>query len=176
MHVSEQDLSDLRQLVGESHRIVEDLEIERGKVEEFAHAIKNDDGIHHDVDVACDRGYPAIPAPLTFTRTGYFPRYHPDELDVFHGGGTYFGFDIDFDPERTVHAEQSYEYERPMFVGDTLTGTATLAEVFTRDRDGGGVLTFAVFETEYRDSSGELVQTETTTFVETPEELSESDS
>jgi len=169
----ERELGELQELVGQSHRTVEGLRIEPGKVEEFARAVKSEDPVHRDEKAASDRGYPLIPAPLTFTRTGYFQRYRPDDLNVFHGDGTYFGFDVTFDPERTVHGEQAYEYERSLYVGDELTGTTTLRDLFERESGDGGTLTFAVFETEYRDGDGKLVLTERTTFIETASELSD---
>lgn len=54
-----------------------------------------------------------------------------------------------------------------MFVGDVLEGTTTLTDVFGRDGSRGGTMTFTILETEYRDASGELVETERSTLIET---------
>ncbi|MFC7318664.1 FAS1-like dehydratase domain-containing protein [Halomarina halobia] len=154
-------LAELEALVGTSVVTAEDLTVEAGKVEEFARAIGDDNPVYREEAVAADRGYDAVPAPLTFTRTTLFPRYRPAGVD------SYRGFDLGFDPEYSVHGEQAYEFERPLLVGDVLTGTTTLTDVFRRDGSRGGTMTFAVLETEYRDADGELVVTEEATIIET---------
>lgn len=154
-------LDELRAQVGESVRTVEDLRVEAGKVEEFARAVGNDNPAHRDADAAARRGFDAIPAPLTFTRTSYFPRYRPAGIDED------LGFDLGFRREHVVHGEQAYEFERPVEVGDVLTGTTTLVDVYQREGDRGGTMTFAVYETEFRDRDGDLVCTERLTRIET---------
>ncbi|MFC6719283.1 MaoC family dehydratase N-terminal domain-containing protein [Natrialbaceae archaeon GCM10025810] len=153
-------LSELEAMVGEQRVTVEEFRIEAGKVEEFARAITEPNPIFRDEDVAREAGYEAIPAPLTYTRVGRFPRYRPDDVEGY-------GFDLGFEPEYVLHGEQSYEYERPLLVGDVLTGTTTLADVYQRDSRRAGTMTFAVHETAYRDENDELVLTERATAIET---------
>ena len=151
-------IEELEALVGTSVVTVEDFAIEAGKVEEFARAVKDDDPVHRDRAVAQERGFEDIPAPLTFERVSMFPRYRTVEK---------YGIDLGFREEYTIHGEQEYEYERPLVVGDVLTGTTTLAEVYERDGGRGGTMTFAVLETEYTDEDGELVLTARSTAIET---------
>jgi acyl dehydratase len=106
---------------------VEGLEVEAGKVAEFATALRDDNPIHHDPAAATEREFDAVPAPLTFTRTSYFPRYRPEGISGIQG------FDLGFDEQYTVHGEQAYEYERPLVVGDVLTGDTTVLDAFERD-------------------------------------------
>ncbi|NUB92600.1 MaoC family dehydratase N-terminal domain-containing protein [Haloterrigena sp. SYSU A121-1] len=155
-------LSELEAMVGDSRTTVEAFRIERGKVEEFARAITESDPLFRDASVARDRGYEAVPAPLTYAQVSRFPRYRPDGLE---GQGK--GFDLGFRPEYVLHGEQAYEYERPLLVGDVLTGTTTLSDVYQRDGGRAGSMTFAVYETEYRDESGGLVLTDRVTAIET---------
>ncbi|WP_255152162.1 FAS1-like dehydratase domain-containing protein [Halorarius halobius] len=162
-------LAELQSRVGGSRKTVEGLKIEAGKVKEFARAIKDDNPVFYDEEVAQERGHPAIPAPLTFTRTAYFPRYRAS------GIGLDFGFDLGMDPEYIVHGEQSYEFSRPAYVGDTLTGVTTFRDVYQRDGSTGGEMTFAVFETEYRDQHGDHVLTEQATRIETDGAIDEDD-
>ncbi|WP_424018873.1 FAS1-like dehydratase domain-containing protein [Halorientalis pallida] len=157
----ERPLSELKARVGDSRRTVEGLRVEVGKVAEFATALRDENPIHHDAAAAADRGFDRIPAPLTFTRTAYFPRYRPDGVD-----GTP-GFDLGFRQAYTVHGEQAYEYERPLVVGDVLSGETTLVDVFQRDGRRGGTMTFAVSETAFRDQDGDLVVTARSTAIET---------
>jgi acyl dehydratase len=159
--MAEKSMDELESLVGTSVVTVEEFEVEAGKVEEFARALKDDNPAHRDAEAAADQGFESIPAPLTFTRTAYFPRYRPEGVDDTRP------FDLGMRPEYRVHGEQEYEFERPVRVGDTLTGEVTLVDVYQREGSRGGTMTFAVFETEYRDAEGGLVLTERATTIET---------
>jgi len=163
----------LRDLEGQERETVRGFEIEAGKAAEFANAIEADPPAYRervgesDAEGADDSGKGAIPAPLTFPRVAEFPRYRVDE------GRGLFGFDIGFDFTYLVHGEQSYEYERPLRVGDTLDGTTTLTEVNERTGPDGDAMVIATFETEFRDRSGEPVLTERMTVIETASVASE---
>lgn len=149
----------LESRVGESVHSVTDFRIEVGKVREFARAIGAEDPIYHDEETAQSRGHPAIPAPPTFTRVSMFPRYRP--------AASRLGIDIGFDVRREIHGEQTYEFERPVYVGDVLDGTTTLTDASQRDGSRGGTMTFATLETAYHDQDGNLVLTERSTIIET---------
>jgi acyl dehydratase len=151
----------LKERIGETYRTVEGFGIERGKVAEFARAIHDASDIYFDETAARDAGYETIPAPPTFPRTSYFPRYRPDGVD--HS----LGFDLGFDRARVVHGEQEYEYTRPLYVGDELVGDTTLEDVYQRDGRNGGTMTFAVLRTEFVDTDGEHVLTASNTRIET---------
>ncbi|WP_226482498.1 FAS1-like dehydratase domain-containing protein [Natrinema amylolyticum] len=153
-------LADLEAMVGDSRVTVEEFRIEPGKVEEFARAITAEDPVFRNEAAAVDRGYDRVPAPLTYTQVGRFPRYTPADVDGK-------GFDLGFRPEYVLHGEQAHEYERPIYVGDVLEGTTTLADVFQREGGRAGTMTFAVLETEYRTRDGDLVLTDRSTAIET---------
>jgi acyl dehydratase len=152
---------ELRSMVGTSVRSAEGLRIEAGKVAEFAAAIGDDDPIYRDAEVARDRGYEAIPAPLTFTRTAEFPRYRPAEFVEPRG------FGLGLDPTTTLHGEQSYEYHAPAVVGDVLSATATLTDVRRHQGKRGGEMTFADIEQVFEDRTGRPIVTVQSTYIET---------
>lgn len=154
-------IEEIEEQVGTSIQTVEYLRIEAGKVEEFARAIQDDNPAYRDEDAANEQGLDAVPAPLTFTRTSYFPRYRPDGIDAD------LGFDLGLRSEYVLHGEQEYEYERPIEVGDVLTGTTTLTDIYQREGNQGGMMTFAVYETEFRDQNDDLVCTTRLTRIET---------
>jgi len=56
-----------------------------------------------------------------------------------------------------VHGEQEFEYVRPICVGETLTLTGRIADVYEKTSSGGGVLDFVVLETEAADDQGQTV-------------------
>ncbi|MFC7156911.1 MaoC family dehydratase N-terminal domain-containing protein [Halomarina halobia] len=154
-------LADLKARIGETKTTVEDLVVEAGKVEEFATAIHDPNPLYRDPESAQVAGLDPIPAPPTFLRTWYFPRYRPD------GVGIDFGFDLGLDPRHTIHGQQRYEYHRPVFVGDTLSGETTLADVYQRTGSRGGTMTFAVFETTFTADDGTCVARVENTRIET---------
>ena len=164
--MSDRTLDRLEDRVGESVESVQGLTVEAGKVAEFATAVGDDNSTFRDPDVASQRGFKRIPAPPTFTRTSMFPRYRPT-------GVGRLGFDLGFDIRYELHGEQAYEFARPLYVGDTLSGRTTLTDAYEREGRQGGIMTFAVLETEYTDETGEPVVTERETIIEAPESVAE---
>src|SRR5215831_10218618 len=55
-----------------------------------------------------------------------------------------------------VHGEQEFEYARPIRVGETLTLTGRIADIYEKS-GSSGTLDFVVLETEARDAAGALV-------------------
>lgn len=58
-----------------------------------------------------------------------------------------------------LHAEQHYEYHRPVRVGDVLTATVKPGKTWEKEGRRAGKLLFAETIVEYRDQNGELVVT-----------------
>ena len=58
-----------------------------------------------------------------------------------------------------LHAEQHYEYHRPLRAGDVLTSTTTPGKRWEKEGRRAGKLVFAESVTEYRNQEGELVVT-----------------
>lgn len=52
-----------------------------------------------------------------------------------------------------VHGEQEFEYVRPLRVGETLTLTGRIADIYEKT-GSSGTLDFVVLETEARDTAG----------------------
>jgi acyl dehydratase len=147
-------------MVGESVRTVEDLRVDWSKIDEMARAIRDDNPVHRHPDAAQEQGHESIPAPLIYPMTALFERYQVN-------GGPLYAFDFGMDQRYKVLGEQAYEYERPMYEGDVLTGVTTLSDIYQRDGSRAGTMTFAVLETEYTDEDGDLVVTERRTIIET---------
>ena len=62
-----------------------------------------------------------------------------------------------FDMRRILHGEQEFELLKPILVGDMLTGTAKVADVYEKEGGRGGKMTFMVTEIEYKNQKGEKV-------------------
>lgn len=77
-------------------------------------------------------------------------------IQALAGGADAFA-ELGLDFMTLVHGEQEFEYVRPVRVGETLTLTGRIADVYEKRSSGGGVLDFVVLETEAADADGETV-------------------
>ncbi len=53
-----------------------------------------------------------------------------------------------------VHGEQEFEFVRPVKIGETLTLTGRIADIYEKTNSAGAVLDFVVLETEGKDANG----------------------
>jgi acyl dehydratase len=53
-----------------------------------------------------------------------------------------------------VHGEQEFEYVRPPKMGETLTLTGRIADIYEKTNSAGATLDFVVLETEGKDAGG----------------------
>jgi acyl dehydratase len=111
-------------------------EIEKGQIRRFAKGIGEVDPIHFDEKVAQAAGFASIVAPLTLLGSLC------DMEKIFE---TY-----DLNPQSTMHAEEEYEFFRPVVAGDVITVTHELADAYPKQAPGGRLL-FAVIVTRGRD-------------------------
>ena len=72
-----------------------------------------------------------------------------------------------------LHAEQHYEYHRPLRVGDVLTATVKPGKTWEKEGRRAGKLVFSETVIEYRDQNGELVVTARGVGVRTEKRASE---
>lgn len=131
------------------------MPIEWGKVREFARAIKDPNPVYYDPELA-KKECGGIPVPVTFLQTAAF--WQDAESSPGMGG---------FDLRRILHGEQEFEFYKPIFVGDVLTGQARVADLFEKEGGRGGKMTFLVVETEYKNQRGETVAVARSTLIET---------
>lgn len=160
-------LAQLESLVGTKFQVVERFPLERGKIAEFATAILEDDPVYLDSssETARERGFEDVPTPVTFTMaSSFFQDRQPTEGRP----------DIGFDQERVVHGEQSFEFERQPVAGDTLSAEGELVDVYQKERSDG-TMTFAEWETTYRDAHGDVVVREQSTVIELPSSEGQND-
>ncbi|MET7999549.1 FAS1-like dehydratase domain-containing protein [Nonomuraea glycinis] len=146
---------------------VERFPVEGGHIMMFARAIGDPNPAFHGALT----GTPAI-APPTFVWAAdhYDPdsavRPKPDEPWIGSGGEP-SGAPIDDPGGLGLHAEQRYEYHRPVREGDVLSTVTRPGRTWEKAGRRGGTLTFAEELTEYRDQDGALVVTATMVMVTT---------
>ena len=123
--------------------------VERGKIAEFARAVKEDNPAYAKGE--------APPAPPTFLMT------------IAHWignlGETRQGIKLDY--RRLLHGEQEFEYVRPIRAGDVLTFRSRTKDVFQKEGKRGGTMTFVLGETEFKNQRGEVVAYMRNTAIET---------
>jgi hypothetical protein len=128
------------------------LEVERGKIREFARAIRSSHPAYLDEERPV--------APPTFLTTTFFWE------DGVPGANPWQR--VNMDQRRGMHAEQEYVFHGPPpRAGTRLECRSRIAEIYEKEGKRGGKLTFAVMVTEFRDETGRLVAEARLTGVET---------
>jgi acyl dehydratase len=128
--------------------------IEWSKVREFARAIRDPNPVYFDPELA-KKECGGIPVPPTFLQAASF-WMGEDSMPT-----------ANFDLRRILHGEQEFEFLKPIFVGDVLTGTSRIADVYEKEGGRGGKMTFMVTEIEYKNQKGEKVAVARGTLIET---------
>lgn len=128
--------------------------IERGKIREFARAIKDDNPIYFDAELA-KRTAGGIMPPPTFSMTiGFWDDGRNRPL-------------LTYDVRRLLHGEQEFEYLAPVYAGDELTATSRVADVYEKAGSRGGTMTFGILETTFTNQRAEKVLISRSTLIET---------
>lgn len=107
------------------------VEVEKGRIAQFAHSIGAEDAAYFDEDAAKQQGYRAIPAPPTFGYT------------ITMDAGQAFNVleDMGVEKSKAVHGEQGFTYFADICAGDTITGQQKITEVY--DKKNGALIFFA---------------------------------
>jgi acyl dehydratase len=128
-------------LIGKRYEPVT-IRVDRERADRFAEAVGEDRPPFRDSEAARAEGYQEQVAPPTFVTTA----------EVAGVAQVVFDRDLGLDFSRVVHAQQSYRWERPIHVGDTLTATPCIAEIRTL-----GSNEILVVEADVTDEQGQLV-------------------
>lgn len=127
--------------------------VERGKVKEMAQAVLADDPAYLDPDTPG-----GLLAPPTFLQT--IAWWEPP------GGPAFPDLGIDF--LRIMHGEQEFDYLAPIHVGDELTATSVVADIYDKTNSRGQTLWFLVFENRFANQDGVDVARSRMVLIETP--------
>jgi acyl dehydratase len=123
--------------------------IEEGPVRIFAASLKDD--------------------PARYVDAGTAPATWPFVMAFWGSGGRGGAGNLPIErlrgPGRMIlHGEQEFEYHRPVRIGETLTGTSRISDVYERDTSSA-VMEFYVKETSWADEAGEPVVDERFTLI-----------
>ena len=130
----------------------------------FARSIGDYAPEFHDAAEAAGTDAEGIIAPPTFPQAvaQFNPDYHlrikPGE-PWFGSGASPSGIEGKPASSGGLHAEQHFEFERPLRPGDILTVTTRDGDAWEKESKRAGKLMFSERITEYRDQNGDLVCT-----------------
>jgi hypothetical protein len=130
------------------------IELERGRISDFAAATELADPIYFDPIEARAQGFADLPAPPTLFGTLF---YYDSEVHEP---------DLSFDPTQTLHGEQAFEYERVPVANEQLYGKTQLTDVFQRNGTEDDTLVGATLQTTVKDERGNLVLTSEKTLID----------
>jgi len=126
------------------------FEVTRDRVNQFASAIGEDNPLFRDPDAAKAAGYAEQLAPPTFVTV----------MQIMTSGQVVMDQDLGLNYSVVVHGEQEYEWHRPVVVGDVLSATPRIADIYSR-----GPNEFLVIEARINDAAGEKVVVARTTLL-----------
>ncbi|WP_040778121.1 fused (3R)-hydroxyacyl-ACP dehydratase subunits HadA/HadB [Nocardia pneumoniae] len=100
-----------RALVDHRYRSAVPYQVEREKIREFARAVQDYHPAHWSEAAAAELGFPGLVAPATFSSI-ILTRVHREIMDSLITG---------YEPTRILHADQVFDFGRPLVAGDRLT-------------------------------------------------------
>ena len=131
-------------------------EVERGKIRELAKAIGDPNPIYIDREAAIAEGYKDTPAPPTFLTV---PVMWCDKMpEVINDLKINFAF--------VLHGEEEYEYYKPIYPGDVLTGRMKVPSIEEKTSKSGRKMDMVTLEIIYTNQDGEKVAKARTLIIE----------
>lgn len=127
------------------------------RVKLFCQAIGEDDPVHWDPLAARDRGLPGCPVPPTFLKA----------LEGEHFSSASILMLLQVPVRRVLHAEQSFEYAAPLYVGDRVRMRRRVSDI--QDKKGGA-LTFVFVDTDYEVAGQPVASSRQSILVRNPPE------
>ncbi len=124
--------------------------VERDRVVQFADAIGDDNAMFRDGEASKAAGYGEQLAPPTFVTV----------MQILTSGQVVLDQELGLNYALVVHAEQEYEWHRPVQVGDVLSAVPRIADIYAK-----GPNEFLVIEADIKDASGESVVIARTTLL-----------
>jgi acyl dehydratase len=124
--------------------------VERDRVVQFADAIGDPNPVFREPEAAKAAGFGEQVAPPTFVTV----------MQILTSGQVVLDQELGLNYALVVHAEQEYEWHRPVRVGDVLSAVPRIADIYAK-----GPNEFLVIEADIKDASGESVVLARTTLL-----------
>jgi hypothetical protein len=146
---------------------VERFPVEAGHIMMFARSIGDPNPVYYEGDVVASPTFvqasaqfdPDYPLRPHFGRPWFGSGGTPSGLSAGSSAGGGGGGGGGSRGGTGLHAEQHFEYHRPLRPGDVLSATTAPGKKWEKEGRRAGKLVFSESVTEYRDQAGELVIT-----------------
>lgn len=145
------DQKELESVITDEHRALIGIEtkpgthvIEAGAVRRFCDAVGITDPIYTNPEAARAAGHPERPVPPTYW------------CSIMSPGGELKRPNFDHIGTRNMNGGTEYEYVKPAYVGQTLTCTMQVADIYEKQGRSGRMV-FTVLENIWRDEGGDVV-------------------
>jgi acyl dehydratase len=152
----------VRALVGVEKR--RRIQVTSNDIKRFAQAIGATDPVHYDEEHARTTRHGRIVAPPLFCQALTYDDVPPEQLGA---DGSPVEINVDIPAQRAVGGSSEYRINRLVAAGETITVASRLADVYTK-QGRSGPLYMVVVETDFEDEDGELVASETATYIKRP--------
>ena len=128
------------------------IAIDKVKVQEYVHALQDDNPIFQDERAARAEGHDGILVPLGFIQT----------ITAYDTAGLFAQLNIAF--EQVLAGDLEWEFFRPIKAEEPITGQTRVLDVYEK-QGKQGKMTFFVMETLYTDHQGEKVMKDKVTLI-----------
>lgn len=142
---------------------VERFPVEATHIMMFARAIGDDNPVYADPHSDAAAEFGGVIAPPTFTMAS--SQFDPQNPLIPRKGEPWFGSAKEpsgatLERSGRLHAEQHFEYHRPLVAGEVLTATEREGETWVKESKRGGTLNFEEKFIDYTNiETGDLVVT-----------------
>ncbi len=113
------------------------VQVDAWRVKLFCQAIGETNAVHWDANAAHAQGYTHCPVPPTFLKA----------LESEHFSSAALLRVLTVSVGKVLHAEQSFDYIRPVHVGDVVEISRSITDLYDK-REGS--MSFIVVRTDYR--------------------------
>jgi acyl dehydratase len=140
------------------------VHVTRNDIKRFAQAIGATDPVHHDEEHARTTRHGRIVAPPLFCQSLTYDDVPRDQLGA---DGSPAEINLDIPAQRAVGGSSEYRINRLVAADETITVVSRLADVYAK-QGRTGPLYMVVVDTDFRDEAGDLVASETATYIKRP--------
>ncbi|HEU4603545.1 MAG TPA: MaoC family dehydratase N-terminal domain-containing protein [Steroidobacteraceae bacterium] len=133
-------------------------------ISRFAQAIGETSPLHFDEVYAAKSRYGTIVAPPLFCQTLTYDELPRDQIGA---DGSPAELNVPIPAQRAVGGSSEYSIRRLVRAGETITVTSQLKDVYAK-QGKSSILYMVVVLTEFADATGQLVASETATYIKRP--------
>ena len=132
------------------------IEVQHNKIHELTTAIGDNNPVYHSREAAQAAGFVDVPiSPTTPTMFSFWGNQQRGSSLT----------DVGIDVARILHGEEEYEYLKPIYPNDVLTGITTLINGKNRRGSNGSSMDILTLETRYVNQHDQHVLITHTTIV-----------